>query len=113
MPAFAARLVKFFLGAVLATLCLGSAATEAVAATSCSGPAQPAEIATLAASLKCDPDLIFEYVYNNIEFEPLYGSNKGALGTLLDQRGDDMDQAQLLAALLSNAGFAPTYIQGY
>src|SRR2546425_12824449 len=56
-------------------------------ATSCgSGSSQPVEITTLAASLKCDVDLIFEYVYNNIEYEPLFGSNKGALGTLLDQR---------------------------
>ena len=69
---------------------------------------QPVEIATLAASLKCDPDLIFEYVYNNIEFEPLFGSNKGALGTLLDQRGDDIDQAQLFVALLNAVGFSTT-----
>lgn len=64
------------------------------------------EIATLAASLKCDIDLIFEYVYNNIEYEPLFGSNKGALGTLLDQRGSDLDQAQLFTALLSESGYS-------
>jgi RHS repeat-associated protein len=76
----------------------------------------PVEISTLAASLKCDPDLIFEYVYNNIEYEPLFGSNKGPLGTLLDQRGDDSDQAQLFGALLSAAGFSSSqvsYIYGY
>lgn len=66
---------------------------------------QPTEIISLAASLKCDPDLIFEYVYNTIEYEPIFGSNKGALGTLLDQRGSDADQAQLFAALLSASGF--------
>ncbi len=77
---------------------------------------QPTEIVTLAASLKCDPDLIFEYVYNNIEYEPLFGSNKGALGTLLDLRGDDIDQAQLFVALLNAAGFSSTqmnYWYGY
>ncbi|HEU0217895.1 MAG TPA: hypothetical protein VFQ90_14650 [Stellaceae bacterium] len=72
------------------------------------GSSQPAEIATLAASLKCDPDLIFEYVYNNIEYEPLFGSNKGPLGTLLDLRGNDIDQARLLMALLGAAGFPTT-----
>lgn len=81
----------------------------AVGSTTCSGSGQPVEIATLAASLKCDPNLIFEYVYNNIEYEPLYGSNKGALGTLLDLRGDDIDQAQLLFALLQAAGFSPNF----
>lgn len=81
------------------------------APTSCgSGSSQPAEITTLAASLKCDIDLIFEYVYNNIEYEPLFGSNKGPLGTLLDQRGNDIDQVQLFSALLQAAGYAPSQI---
>ena len=79
-----------------------------------SGSTQPVEIVTLAASLKCDLDLIFEYVYNNIEYEPLFGSNKGALGTLLDQRGSDIDQAQLFVALLKAAGITQTsFIYGY
>ena len=78
------------------------------------GSTQPVEIVTLAASLKCDLDLIFEYVYNNIEYEPLFGSNKGALGTLLDQRGNDIDQAQLFVALLNAAGITQTnFIYGY
>jgi RHS repeat-associated protein len=71
------------------------------------------EITTLAASLKNDPWLIYEYVYNNIEYEPLFGSNRGSLGTLLDGRGDDIDQAQLLIALLNAAGFYGTYEYGY
>ena len=69
---------------------------------------QPAPIVALVAALKCDPDLIFEYVYNNVEFEPLYGSNKGPLGTLLDLRGDDADQAMLLVTLLNTAGYSAT-----
>jgi len=40
------------------------------------------------------------------QYEPLFGSNKGALGTLLDQRGNDIDQAQLLTALLSAVSHA-------
>ena len=71
-----------------------------------SGSSQPTPIVALSSALKCDPDLIFEYVYDNIEFEPLYGSNKGALGTLLDRRGDDADQAILLASLLNAAGYS-------
>jgi RHS repeat-associated protein len=73
-----------------------------------SGSGLPAPVATLVSALKCDPDLIYEYVYNNIEFEPLYGSNKGTLGTLLDRRGDDADQVQLLVALWNAAGYSQT-----
>jgi RHS repeat-associated protein len=79
-----------------------------------SSPTLAVEIVTLASSLKCNVDLIFEYVYDNIEYEPLFGSNKGALGTLLDQRGDDIDQAQLFVALLNAAGITQTSFQyGY
>jgi RHS repeat-associated protein len=85
-----------------------SALSGLSAAQTCPGgsSSQPVEIVTLAASLKCDVDLIFEYVYNNIEYEPLFGSNKGPLGTLLDLRGSDSDQAQLFAALLTAAGYS-------
>jgi RHS repeat-associated protein len=69
---------------------------------------QPAPLVALASALKCDADLIFEYVYNNIEFEPLYRSNKGALGTLLDRRGNDADQAILFVTLLNIAGYSQT-----
>ncbi|MDR6872188.1 RHS repeat-associated protein [Bosea sp. BE125] len=91
------------------------AAASAPVTSSCLGSLpQPLEIATLAAALKCDPDLIFEYVYNNIEYEPLFGSNKGALGTLLGGLGNDWDQAKLLIALLNAAGVTQTNFQyGY
>ncbi|MEW6437764.1 MAG: RHS repeat-associated core domain-containing protein [Pseudomonadota bacterium] len=91
-------------GTVLSSTAIGCA----------SGSSQPVEISALASSLKCDLDLIYEYVYNNIEYEPLFGSNKGALGTLLDQRGNDIDQAQLFVALLNAAGITQTSFQyGY
>lgn len=72
----------------------------------------PAPIVALASALKCNPDLLFEYVYNNIEFEPLYGSNKGPLGTLLDRRGSDLDQVWLLAALLGASGYVEALALG-
>ncbi len=55
----------------------------------------PASIAELARSLKNDPDLIFQYVYNNIEYYPVFGEQKGALGTIIDGSGTDFDQAVL------------------
>lgn len=87
------------------------APTALIAAPTCgAGSTQPVEITTLAASLKCDVDLIYEYVYNNIEYEPLFGSNKGPVGTLLDQRGSDSDQVQLFTALLTAAGYSSSQL---
>lgn len=74
-------------------------------------PSEP-EITALAAALKNDPDLIFEYVHDKIEFVPMYGLQKGALGTLLDKSGTAFDQAQLLVELLRAAGHTANYALG-
>lgn len=54
----------------------------------------------LARALKNDVDLIYNFVHDNIEFIPTYGSQKGALGTLIDGFGNAFDQAELMIALL-------------
>jgi RHS repeat-associated protein len=59
------------------------------------------EIQALATGLDNDPVKIFNYVHNQIAFQPYYGSNKGAQVTYLDGAGNDVDQASLLIALLS------------
>jgi len=64
------------------------------------------EIKNLARALKSDPELIFNYVHDKIEFVPLFGLQKGALGAYIDQAGTAFDQAQLLVQLLREAGFA-------
>ncbi|WP_375784009.1 RHS repeat-associated core domain-containing protein [Bradyrhizobium sp. Pha-3] len=85
------------------------------AGTICGGPSRaqtspaPAEIVELARALKNDPDLIYEYVYNNIQTLPQYGSLKGPLGTLLDGKGTAFDQAELMVALLQQAGIAASF----
>ena len=56
-------------------------------------------------ALKNNPDLIYEYVHNNIEIVWMYGSHKGPLGTLIDKSGTAFDQAELMAALLTQAGY--------
>jgi len=59
------------------------------------------QIAELAvADLESDPVRIFEYVRNNIVFEPYFGAMKGAARTLDEGRGNDMDQACLLVSML-------------
>lgn len=67
------------------------------------------EIQALADSLGSDPARIFEHVYNSIEYDHYYGVKKGAHMTLLEGRGNDADQAALLASLLRAAGHAATY----
>lgn len=51
----------------------------------------PASIAELARALRNDPDLIYEYVRNNIDYYPVWGVHKGALGAVIDNRGTAFD----------------------
>lgn len=76
------------------------------------GVTAPASIAELASALKYDVNLIYEYVYTNIEYSPTYGVKKGALGTLLDGVGNDFDQSALLVALLRVSGYTASYNYG-
>lgn len=73
---------------------------------------QPVEIVELARALKNNPDLIYEYVYNNIETLPQYGSLKGPLGALIDGKGTAFDQAELMVRLLRQAGFSAVFVVG-
>jgi len=57
-------------------------------------------IKNLAESLENDPLKIFNYVKNNIDYEPYFGVKKNAKGTLLSEKGNDYDQASLLIAFL-------------
>ena len=69
-------------------------------------------IVELARALKNDPQLIYEFVYNNIEWEPGWGVQKGALGCLMDGMGNSFDQSLLLANLLRQAGFTSNIVLG-
>ena len=70
------------------------------------------EIYALARGCLFDPVMMYEYVRNNIDYVPMYGSLKGATMTYLDGCGSDFDQASLLIALLRASGFTATYIYG-
>jgi RHS repeat-associated protein len=72
----------------------------------------PASIPDLARALRNDPDLIYEYVRNNIEYVPMWGSSKGAMGALLDNQGTAFDQAALMIALLRQSGYTATFVKG-
>lgn len=70
------------------------------------------EITELARGLRNDPKLIYDYVHNNIDYVPYYGSLKGATLTYLDGSGNDFDQASLMIALLKASGYTAQYVYG-
>ncbi|MEW6218508.1 MAG: DUF6531 domain-containing protein, partial [Thermodesulfobacteriota bacterium] len=73
---------------------------------------QTPEIRELAAKLDYSPRKIYQYIYENIEFEPYYGSLKGAQGTLISGAGGATDQASLLIALLRASDIPARYVRG-
>ncbi|WP_124945834.1 DUF6531 domain-containing protein, partial [Sulfurirhabdus autotrophica] len=73
---------------------------------------QTTQIQKLAEQLGYSPARIFEYVSNNIQFEPYYGSLKGAMGALNTKAGGPTDQASLLIALLRASNIPARYVRG-
>src|SRR3569833_3327680 len=70
------------------------------------------EIRALAEKLGYSPVKIFQYVANEIAFEPYYGSLKGAQGTLVSKAGNSTVQASLLIALLRASNIPARYVLG-
>ena len=89
-----------------ARLATKSAAAKRPYPATSAAPATPVEIVELAQSLKNDPDLIYQFVHDNIQFTPMWGYLKGPLGTLLDGNGDSFDQSALMVALLTQAALS-------
>ncbi|QJX03080.1 transglutaminase domain-containing protein [Alcanivorax sp. IO_7] len=83
---------------------------EALAAT-LDAPQTPA-IQAKAAELDHDPVRIYQWVRNNIEFIPSYGSIQGAEYTLELGKGNAFDTASLLIALLRASDIPARYAMG-
>ena len=79
---------------------------------SAASTASSPQIVALARALEADVDLIFQYVYEQIAYVPVYGSLKGATATLIEGQGNDFDQASLLIALLREAGHTANFVNG-
>ena len=77
-----------------------------------SAGAAPAEIAELARGLRYDPDLIYEFVHNNVSYSPIFGYRKGPAATLIDREGNSFDQAALMVALLRESGYTASFVYG-
>ncbi len=61
-------------------------------------------LAAVAKSLLFNPLKIFEYVRNNIEFEPYYGRKKSPLAVIQTKKANDFDMANLLIELYKVSG---------
>ena len=70
------------------------------------------EIQDLAAQLGHNPVKIYEWVRNNIEYVPTYGSIQGAQMTLETKMGNAFDTASLLISLLRVSGIHAKYVYG-
>ncbi|MCC4309167.1 transglutaminase-like domain-containing protein [Alcanivorax marinus] len=88
----------------------GTPTDEALAAT-LDAPQTPA-IQAKAAELDHDPVRIYQWVRNNIEFIPSYGSIQGAESTLELGKGNAFDTASLLIALLRASDIPAHYAMG-
>lgn len=72
----------------------------------------PVSIVELSRSLKSNVDLIYEWVFNNIDVLPTHGVHKGAVGAIIDGFGNSFDQADLMIKLLRQAGYTANYQYG-
>lgn len=72
----------------------------------------PASVVELARGLKNNVDLIYEYCATQLDFLPIQGLQKGALGVIIDQRGGSMDIADTMVQLLRQAGYSANYMYG-
>ncbi|HET7596126.1 MAG TPA: transglutaminase-like domain-containing protein, partial [Burkholderiales bacterium] len=80
------------------------------------GPTDDAQITLKiqeqAAALGNNPVAIFNWVRNNIDYIPTYGSIQGSEMTRINKRGNDMDTASLLVAMLRAANIPARYVYG-
>jgi len=69
------------------------------------------EVKDLADELGNDPVAMWEWVRNNVDYEPYYGSLKGPRETLLTRAGNDFDQAGLLISMLRYSGYPARFVR--
>lgn len=70
------------------------------------------EIQQLAIDLQRNPVKIFNYLKNNISYEPYAGAKKGSVGCLKEKVCNDLDAASLAVALVRASGIPARYKKG-
>lgn len=88
-----------------------SAGAQSLAVHALFNPAVPS-ISALAAALNNDIDAIYQFVANKTGYLATFGSQKGALTTLIDHLGNSFDQSALMVALLRAAGKTANFVFG-
>ena len=71
-----------------------------------------AMITALAQELEHDPVKIYEYVRNELVYEPYFGAMKGSRKTLIEKAGNDIDLSSAMMALLRASGYNCRYVFG-
>jgi len=102
------KLMRSLLTALLLVLVFGPWRANAQTL-NCTPPADDPEIVALARALKYDARLIYEYVYYNIEYSPVFGARRSPLETYLDGRGTQVDQNVLFFELLQQSCISAFY----
>lgn len=106
---------------ILLSLCLAVASLASVSARAASNIGETTEIqfsSAAAAALRAkatalaSPVLMFEYVRNNYEFTLYQGVRSGSVNTFLGGRGNDVDLAATLIAMLRSQGIPARYAVG-
>lgn len=78
-----------------------------------SSQAIPDRVDEIASGLRNNIDLIYQFVRDNIRYQPVYGLRRSAAGTALDQEGTAFEQAHLMVELLKTGGnYNPQYVIG-
>jgi len=97
-------------GLVAATSATSLRAALAQEDASLSEAADP--VASAAALLEHDPERIFRFVQAEVGYQPYAGLLRGARGALLSRSGNSVDQALLLAGLLTASGVPFRFVTG-
>ena len=75
-------------------------------------PVASSQVNEVAASLASDTEAIFEFVAEQIRYDPYSGVLRGPEGTIASRAGNSADQALLLASLLEKAGIPHRFVIG-
>ena len=102
---------KLALEADTLTLKAATASTAADLAATLDAP-QTTAIQKLATDLGKNPHTIYQWVHDNIYWQPTHGSVQGAQNTLDKKAGNATDTASLLIALLRASGIPARYVYG-
>ena len=70
------------------------------------------KIEALACSLEHDPRRIYDFVRNQVHYQPYFGVTRSAQSVLMEKAGNDFDQSTLLIALLRVSKIPSRYAYG-